>query len=259
MCVEEQVQPVDRLEERVLVRKAQRGDTDALDKLIRSNYGIIVKVVKRYACATIDIDDLIQEGIFWFIFSTMKKFDLSVGTRVSTVAEPWIRQGVNRYIYANMRTIRLPIPVHMHMQKILAAFDEMVERGVVPTTNNIADATGINEKRVDFIMHSLVSTVSFDSLPSHHDEPSETEEFEDLVDDSLQDMLSKIVDGLPEKEAEVVRIKFGLDGSGVFLHNWEVGERLGVTSEWVRQILNGALLRLRKPYTLKQIESWTQD
>ncbi|MBC7242995.1 MAG: sigma-70 family RNA polymerase sigma factor [Anaerolineae bacterium] len=252
-------------ERRQLAEKVREGNK-ARDHLIRANTRLVIQIAKRYRGWGIAFSDLIQEGNLG-LMRAADKFDYRRGTRFSTYATWWIRQAITRALSDQGRTIRLPVHIHEEIRRLHNAEELLNDRlGRQPTDEEIAQELGLALSRVRWLRRIARHTVSLET-PIGEDGDNSLGDFVQDDDTSsptekasqtlLKQEVAKLLEHLKPREAEIIRLRFGfVDGRSYTLK--EVGEKLGITRERVRQIESKALRRLRHPSRSQRVRDFIQ-
>ncbi len=249
-----QVKLLTPAEEVELAALVKQGDRQARELMIKANLRLVVKIARDYEGLGLPLLDLINEGNIG-LMKAVERFDPAKGGKLSTYGSWWIKQAIKRALANQSKTIRLPVHLVDKITRMRRVATRLMEElGREPTDEELAEELGLSAARVAQLRTAAIRPASLDA-PIGDDESSNFGDlvrdenaatpYEELEDKTLLRMLDEMVTTLPEREAAILRYRFGLDGGSEKTLD-EVGERFAVTRERVRQIQNIALLKLRK-------------
>ena len=255
------------IKRRMELRQLIEDGTNARDHLITANSRLVISVAKKYMGRGVPFLDLIQEGNIGLIRAT-KKFEYQRGHKFSTYATWWIRQAVTRAIADQGRTIRVPVHMGDQINKLLRVQHQLTQKlGREPTVEELADTLEVLPKKVENMIQVARRPLSLET-PTDDEEDSVLGDFieddEALPPDEtatfnlLREHLVEVLDTLPPREVRILQLRYGLlDGQAYTLE--EVGRKMGVTRERVRQIEAQALTRLRHPSVRRKLRDYLGD
>jgi RNA polymerase primary sigma factor len=240
-------------EEIALARRIRQGDKQAREQMITANLRLVVKIARDYESFGLPLLDLVNEGNIG-LMKGVERFDPGKGAKLSTYASLWIKQAIRRALSNQSKTIRLPVHVVDKMTRIRRAevkLREMLDRE--PTDEEVADNLGLKLHRVrqyreasrtPVSLDSPISTEDLTAISEHVADANAAAPFDDIVKHNDNELVQEVLATLDSRESRILAMRFGLDnGRPKTLE--DVGRRLGVTRERIRQIQEQALQKMR--------------
>jgi RNA polymerase primary sigma factor len=255
-----QIQLLTPQEEIDLAVRIKKGDREARTLMIKANLRLVVKIAHDYANLGLPILDLVSEGNIG-LMKAVERFDPAKGGKLSTYAAWWIKQAIKRALANQSKTIRLPVHLVDKISKMNRVASQMSEElGREPTDDELAEEVGLSSKTVSQLKTVSIRPTSLNA-PINDDDATEFGDlvgdddartpFEFLRDKNLRDELSDVLEVLDGRERVIIFQRFGLDGARPRTLE-EVGKKLGVTRERIRQVQNIALMKLRLALSRKE-------
>ncbi len=246
---EEMVSPEEEVK---LAQRIHKGDNEALEKLVRANLRFVVSVAKQYQGQGIGLTDLINEGNVGLI-TAAQRFDETRGFKFISYAVWWIRQSILQTLAENSRLVRLPLNQVGNVSKVNRFYNDFLQKNErAPSLDEIAEAMGMPKEKINSALLTSGRHVSMDApliededsclldlLTSNDNDTTDSS----LMSESLREEIEEALHTLPEREAQVIRMSFGIGTPEMNLE--EIGQKLNLSRERVRQIREKALSLLR--------------
>ncbi len=248
-----------REEELKYAKRAKNGDKEALKKLIESNLRFVVSVAKKYLGCGLSLHDLIAEGILGLI-EAARRFDPDKGVKFISYAVWWIRQSIMQALAQQTGAVKIPVKQAVLVNKITRSYGELLKKkGREPTPEELAKYVGMKSKDIERLLTICKVPLSLDT-PVGTDEETTFKEFlkgqgtaeveEKVVKEELKQSIREMVAQLTPQEKKIITMRFGLDGGNPETLR-EIGEKLGISRERVRQLETRAKKKMRE-YALRK-------
>jgi RNA polymerase primary sigma factor len=247
-------------EEIALGRLARQGDEEAVQRLVRSNLRFVISVAKKYQNRGVSLIDLIQEGNVGLV-TAARKFDVDQGVKFISYAVWWIRQAILAALANQGRAVRVPLNRASDLARIFRERERLKqELGRDPSISEVAEAAALTPEVVTSLQTLNAAEIRLDAPIGDSEDSQLVERF--MFDEAdrpeerlLAEHIERVLDTLAPRDALVVRLYFGLDGGQEHTLE-EIGNKLGVTRERVRQLRDRALKRLREGELGNALESF---
>ena len=241
-------------EERLLAQRCAQGDENAIRQMVNTNLRLVVSIAREYAGRGVSLLDLIQEGSIGLL-TAARKFDYTLQYRFSTYATKWIRQRISRYLMNHAGLIRVPEHTSEKIRKIQSAAAQLrQELGTEPTVGEIAERLDMQPDKVEQLLSLAPEVCSLDTpVGTEEDSTLGTlipddqmlQPQEELVRQELDRAIDSLLGALDARQQQILRLRYGME-DGICHSLEDIGKRLGISKERVRQIESQAMDKLQK-------------
>jgi RNA polymerase primary sigma factor len=256
-----------REEEQALARRIKKGSQEALDQLVKANLRFVVSIAKQYANQGLSLEDLINDGNVGLI-KAAHRFDEERGYKFISYAVWWIRQAMLQSLAEHSRIVRLPLNRAGTLYRIGKASRQLdQELGRSPSAEEIAKKLDISEDEVKDTMHIANTHVSLDDPYSNDQDDNALVDYlmdenaqmpdDETFERALSDDMERALDTLADREKQILSLYFGLGGEEPLTLE-EIGQKLGLTRERIRQIKEKAISRLRHSSRAKYLQGYME-
>lgn len=243
-------------EEHALGQRIKNGDEDALNEMVCANLRLVVSIAKKYQGRGLDLLDLIQEGNLGLI-KAAERFDYDMGYKFSTYGTWWIKQSIQRAITNKSRTVRLPSHIADELSKLNRAKNRLTKTlGREASKQELMEEIGVSSEMFDILEKYTSAPVSLDTVISDEDDtplgasvadPNVGDFSDNAFHNELRERINELLKSIPEREAEIIKMRHGINAEGKEYTLEEIGYKLGITRERVRQLEARAMKRLQDP------------
>lgn len=252
-------------EEVKIAKRIRDGDTDALDKLVQSNLRFVVSVAKQYQNQGLSLNDLINEGNIGLI-KAAGKFDETKGFKFISYAVWWIRQSILQALIEQPRVVRLPMnkaTIYNKIQRAIVDFEQKNQRE--PSNDELAEILEIKPDELAILRATLTFHISVDTPIGEDDDTTSLDLMTDssmvtpdgnLIDESLHDELEHALQALSEREIDIIKYYFGINEFNQSYSLDEIGIKMNLTRERVRQLKDKAIRKMRRFAISKELKSY---
>jgi RNA polymerase primary sigma factor len=257
-----------RAQEQELARRIRKGDKEALDQLVKANLRFVVSIAKQYANQGLSLEDLINDGNLGLI-KAAHRFDEKRGYKFISYAVWWIRQAMLQSLAEHSRIVRLPLNRAGTLYRIGKASRQLdQELGRAPSAGEIAKKLKLSEEEVEDTMHIANNHVSLDDPYSNDQDDNALVDYlmdegaqmpdEETFEHALSDDMARALDTLSDREKMILSLYFGLNGEEPLTLE-EIGQKLELTRERIRQIKEKAIMRLRHSSRAKYLKGYIES